>query len=369
MGYIMINPDCTLKDDLNLLGAMLEDMQHQLPLYRPGPYWMNTASLAAKEIRTKGLGDFRGSSNLIGQGFTDNLPLDRRQDLRSGFVKRLFGWVVTNIFPLNRIYQNQVNLTSFYAKQSISYLPEVLKQKRRTAYLLANYNIPFSLLGGCVVKAIIDQDEIAVHYLAILDKHDHASKIVSFGKARTLFEIGGGFGVNIHLVLTNYKNIRKVIYLDIPPNLYVGTQYLKSFFGTAVVDYEAIKKRNSLEFSNDDRLEILCIAPWQVELLKSEVDIFYNSASFVEMPKNVVQNYADKVINQFESGNTAVIVDSYSCFDSQTTLSPDELPRFFSKRTDFVKFDGETLMPNQYSNVYYISPGKFGNSSSQSTGE
>ena len=67
---------------------------------------------------------------------------------------------------------------------------------------------------------------------------------------RLTFEIGGGVGTNVHLVLENYKNIRKVLYLDIPPNLYVGTQYLKAFYGNAVSDYRTLKTLDSIKFSS-----------------------------------------------------------------------------------------------------------------------
>ena len=352
--------DLELKDDPNLLRVMLSDVSLQSLIYKPGPYWERSANASAEEIFAVGIGDFRGSSTLIGQGYSDNLDVDRRKNLRHGFVHKFFRWITTRIFPLNKIYKNQVNLTLDYAQRSVRYLGELLNKKGRTSELLAKYKIPYSLLGGCVSKSDFNQQEIAIHYLNILDKHDYASRFVDFGKAKSLLEIGGGFGANVHLLLANYENLRKVIYLDIPPNLYVGTQYLKSFFGAAVKDYRQVKESNSLEFSNDDSLEILCIAPWQIELLACEVDIFINSGSFVEMPKGIVKNYAEKVINRFPAQKTAVIVDSYGCFDLGTTFHPDELPGFFEKRNDFIRFQRETLEPTDFPYFYCVSPGDFG---------
>ncbi len=162
--------------------------------------------------------------------------------------------------------------------------------------------------------------------------------------------------VNIHLLLENYKNIRKVLYLDIPPNLYVGTQYLKSFYGPAVLDYRTLKLRDSIKFSSDDSIEIFCITPWQIEKFRSSIDIFLNSHSFVEMPKSVIKNYI-YYFNGFPGSiNSAIALTTYSNFDLNTTFHPNELPKFFENRK-FDCFEEDTLL-NSCRNIYFISPGK-----------
>ena len=175
--------------------------------------------------------------------------------------------------------------------------------------------------------------------------------------ARTVFEIGGGFGTNIHLLLENYPNIRKVVYLDIPPNLYVGTQYLKAFYGEAVFDYRNLKNSEKIKFADTDDLEIFCIAPWQIENLQVHVDIFMNSHSFVEMPKEIVSNYAHHFLGSPGSEKSAVVLVTYDGYDPATTLDPASLPRFFPDR-EFQFFESETLMDKSRKNLYYVSVGK-----------
>jgi putative sugar O-methyltransferase len=358
----MRSPAVHIEDDLVLLETMLSDADLQSALYHPGPYWQATARAAAREIKAHGLSDFRGTSNLIGLSFTDSVLIDWRKHLTNGGpVRKVVGWITNNVFPISKIYQNQVNLTEAYFSRATLFAEEILKSGTRTTYLLTKYKIPYSLLGGCVAKAKISNEEIAVLYLNMLSQHDYAAQFVDFGKVTSVFEIGGGFGANIHLLLTNYPNIRKVIYLDIPPNLYVGTQYLKAFFGSSVINYREIKRRRSLAFAADSRLEILCIAPWQIELFEKEVDILLNSASFVEMPKAVVQNYADKAVCRFGTEETAIVLTSYDRFDLSTTFHPDELPTFFGTRTDFTKLSIESLGWPARKEFIYISPGKFGN--------
>ena len=158
-------------------------------------------------------------------------------------------------------------------------------------------------------------------------------------------------------MLENYKNIRKVLYLDIPPNLYVGTQYLKAFYGTAVLGYRSTKHLDSIKFSTDDNIEIFCIAPWQIEKFKSGVDVFMNSNSFIEMPINVVNNYVENFNGFPESINAAIALTTYDGFDLNTTFHPSELPKFFKDRK-FDYFEVERLLNSSRKNLYFVSPGK-----------
>ncbi len=344
-----------LKDDLALLDIMLTDSKAQPLLYRPGPFWATYAQNSANEIKRCGLADFRGSTNLIGFGYTDSLFLDIQNVYDHGF-RRLALWL-TKIYPLSKIHEAQVRWTEIYANESIIYAQEILNVKQKTRDLLNKYTIPYSLLGNCLRKAEIDGHVYSIHYLNLLEQHENIASRVKFNDAYSVFEIGGGFGANIHLLLENYKNIRKVLYLDIPPHLYVGTQYLKALYGTAVFDYRALKNLDSIKFTANDNIEIFCVAPWQIEKFESVIDILINSHSFVEMPKNVVKNYVDK-FNRFpESRSAAIALTTYEDFDLKTTFHPSELPTFFEDR-DFSHFEVARLLNSSKNDLFFVSPGK-----------
>jgi putative sugar O-methyltransferase len=344
-----------LKDDLELLNIMVKDSKNQDTLYKPGPYWITQTENAVNEIIRCGIADFRGSSNLIGLSFADNLLIDSRNRYNHG-LKRLARWL-TRTQPLSKIYESQVRWTESYAFQNIIYAQEILHLKEKTRNLLKKYTVPYSLLGHCLSKAEIDGHEYSIHYLNLLEQHDNIASRIKFNDAYSIFEIGGGFGTNIHLLLENYKNIRKVLYLDIPPNLYVGTQYLKAFYGTAVFDYRSLKHLDSIKFSANDDIEIFCIAPWQIEKFKSGADILMNSHSFVEMPQNVVKNYVDKFNRFHDSMNSAIALTTYDGFDLSTTFHPKELPKFF-ENWKFDYFEVETLLNSSKKNLFFVSPGK-----------
>jgi putative sugar O-methyltransferase len=345
-----------LKDDFELFDIMLNDSKDQPSLYRPGPYWATKANNAANEIKRCGIGDFRGSKNAIGLSYADNLFVDIRNSYNHGFKRRLARWVA-NTYPLRIIYDAQIRWTESYANTSIVYAQEILNLKEKTRELLKKYNVPYSLLGKCLTKATIDGQDLSVHYLTLLEQQDNIASRINFNEAKSIFEIGGGFGANIHLLLENYKNIRKVLYLDIPPNLYVGTQYLKAFYGTAVFDYRTLKHLDSIKFSADDNIEIFCIAPWQIGKFESAIDIFMNSHSFVEMSNDIVNNYVDNFKKFPESTNAAVALTAYDDYDLSVTLHPEELPKFFKDRK-FDYFEADTLLNSSRKNLFFVSPGK-----------
>ena len=156
-------------------------------------------------------------------------------------------------------------------------------------YLLNKYKFENTTEFGCIQKFSKNNHEYSTHYIGMADRVDILNKRFDFTKIKTYFEIGGGFGSNIHFLLTNFKNIKKVIYLDVVPNIYVGTEYLRYFYKENIKDYLSTRKSKELSFENNEKLEIICIPPWEIEKIKVEIDHFHNAASFVEMPENVVE--------------------------------------------------------------------------------
>ncbi|NMC99180.1 MAG: putative sugar O-methyltransferase [Bacteroidales bacterium] len=349
------NSNIELLDDFSLLDSMMHDSKRQTSAYQPGPYWASKAQNAVNEIKRCGIKDFRGATNCIGLSYSDNLFIDVRNEYNHG-IKSLAS-LFTKIYPFNKIYDAQVRMTESYANQCIIYAQEILNLNDKPKYLLKKYNVPYSILGNCLNKVKIEDNYHSIHYLNLLEQHDNIAKFIDFKNAFSVFEIGGGFGINIHLLLENYKNIKKVLYLDIPPNLYVGTQYLKAFFGDCVYDYNALKNQDSIKFSKENKLEVFCIAPWQIEKFADSIDIFMNSHSFVEMPKNIIKNYVEKIMAFPNSSKCSIALTTYDNFDTGTTIHPNELPTFFKDR-NFNYFEEHTLLDSTRKNLYFVSIGK-----------
>ncbi len=333
-----------ISSDNELLRMMLLDAKAQRNAYKPGPYWKRKSQSAAIQIERYGLADFRGTTSTIGQSYADSVILDVRHNLTGG-PRRPFRFLLDSVPPFNRQFDAQVALTTTYSDEVRRLRRVLFNDSPRVRELLGKYTMPPSLRGGCLEYIEVDGDKVAMHYLTLLHEHDLVAEKVKFPAMRSFFEIGGGFGTNVHLLLENYPNIRKVVYLDIPPNLYVGTQYLKSFYGDSVRDYRKTRRLDRVQFAKNDELEILMIAPWQIEKLDLGVDVFYNAHSFVEMPQFVVANYADRLARLAGFESTTVVMLSYDPFDPNTTFDPALLPGFFPSksfgRSTFTALDGK----------------------------
>ena len=341
-----------LLDDDKLLLDMTIDQKNQKNEYHPGIYWLRMTNNTLIEIKKYGITKFRGTTNSIGQSCSDNCGLDIRTKYHSNKFKGAIAWL-TSLYPLNKIFDSQINIAKGYINQSRIFAQEFLALSPLVKELIAKYKIPYSILGDCFMKVRLDDKVYALHYLNLLEQHHNIAKYINFNKVNSVFEIGGGFGINIHLLIENYPNIRKVIYLDIPPHLYIGTQYLKAFYGMSVIDYRETKNLKNIEFSKNNDLEILCIAPWQIEYLRDSVDLFMNSHSFVEMPQKVVENYINKLSLLPKFDKTSIALVSYDGF-SENTIHPDKLKTFF-KNKKFSTFKKKMILNSSRDNFYYIS--------------
>jgi len=349
------NTEYLLNNNLELLTLMSHDQENQNSLYRPGKYWMNMSNNTLKEMKSKGIGNFRGSDNSIGQSCSDNKTVDSRDGYNVGVRRRFARWLTT-LFPLNKIYDSQLRLTETYLNQANIYAQEMIKCNSTVDSLLKKYKMPYSLLGGCISKAEIGKMEYSLHYLNLLEQHDNLAKCIEFENISSVFEIGGGFGANVHILLENYPNIKKILYLDISPHLYIGTQYLKAFYGESVKDYGTLKNLKTISFSEDESLEIICIPPWMIEKFDDSIDLFLNAHSFVEMPEDIVKNYVAKIDSFNKSSDTIVALTSYDGHDEKT-INPNNLKSYFKDRK-FELLVKNTLLDSSRDNFYYISSGR-----------
>jgi len=282
-----------MQDDTELLRLMMEDQERQGPLYRPGPHWRAYQRRIVHAIRKHGLARFR-SLPAIGKGYADVAVADPAELWPQGSVKTVAKQAIMRMPGFRQVVdQYQKNLRSRNRQiQKLTRFYYKIQYDSWFQNMKSEYSIPETLHGGAEVTVELDGDEVSELYVIQLLRIHNFCPFANFDRAQSIFEIGGGYGSNMHLLLTMFPNIRKVIYLDIPPVLYVATQYLREFFPEAVVDYRATRSVQEITFQPDDRREIICICPWQIPRIDSRIDVFWNAASFAEMPQDVVVNYA-----------------------------------------------------------------------------
>ncbi len=310
-----------------LLNLLIKDEKKiDKELYSSGPYWNYKNRRAIIEIKKKGLEDFRGITAGIGTSFADNLVLDIRNEFN------IKGRIVGKIFSLpllNIIFNGQINTTQNYLDSFIKNQAIVYKNSKKVQNLISKFQFNNTTDFGCVQLFEYLNKNYSCHYLNMANRINNLCKDFDFKNIKNYFEIGGGFGSNIHFLITNFSNIKKILYLDTVPNIYVGTEYLRHHYKEKVKDYLELRNLDKISFSKNNDLEIFCIPPWLIEKVDTEIDHFHNAASFVEMPKKVISNYV-KFIKKFKTREISLI--SYSGFDLKTTFNPEELNSFFDNK-------------------------------------
>ena len=317
-------------------------------LYSSGPYWNYKNKKTINEIKKKGLNNFRGLESGVGSSFTDNITFDIGNELN--FKGKIIRYIFT--FPiLKKIFNAQLSITKNHIDNYLQNKSIVYKYNNNVKELLENFKFQNTTEFGCIETFVYEGKKYSILYLEMADRIKKLSKKFNFKNIKSYFEIGGGFGANIHFLLTNYQNIKKIIYLDACPNIYVGTEYLKFHYGEKVKDYSALRDLDEIRFSNNDELEIFCIPPWLIEKLNIKIDHFHNAASFVEMPKKVVENYI-KFIKKFSTKDISLI--SYDRFDTQTTFDPEDLNLMFDKKLN-IAWEKSLIEDYERKNVYLTS--------------
>ena len=310
-----------------LLNELIKDeKKNDKALYSSGPYWDYKNSRAVIEIKKKGLNDFRGINAGIGTSFADNLVLDIRNEfnIKGRTIGKIFSLPLLNI-----IFNGQLNTTKNYIDLLIKNQAIVYQNNQNVQNLIKKFKFENTTDFGCVQSFEYLKKNYSCHYLKMAHRINELSKSFDFKNIKSLFEIGGGFGANIHFLITNFPNIKKILYLDVVPNIYVGTEYLRYHYKDKVKDYLELKNLDTINFSKNNDLEIFCIPPWLIEKVETEIDHFHNAASFVEMPKKVISNYV-KFIKKFKIKEISLL--SYDKFDLKTTFNPEELNHFFNNK-------------------------------------
>jgi putative sugar O-methyltransferase len=339
-----VNFGTSIANDPELLDQIMKRALSAPPIYSPGEYWQQKTANAIRQLRKLGLQEFRASKNSATTSFGDS-PILNVVNYSSTPIKGFLNEMIVATYPFSRIFSRQVQLTRIHFQNHISVLNAYFSTHPRISELLERYPITFdTTIGGCETTFEWKGLRISHVYLKLLDTLDHMNNQINLKDVHSVIEIGGGFGVNVDLQLQLFPNIRKVLYVDIAPSLYVGTQYLKSRYGESVIDFKSTQDLEAIRFKNDDSLEIYCILPMQLELVKAKFDLFHNAHSFVEMSREAVINYGNH-IKRLLNDNGRVYLVTYDGFD-ELTIDPEELTKLLSMSLS------STLVPTLYPERY-----------------
>ncbi len=283
-----------IADDGDLLDLLTADQRSVDGLFAAGDYWRHNAERIVAELKRSGLRGFRRNTR-VGKGFVDILQLDPMDTHHRGSRTYRFHQLVSRLPFVRRhllqIYENAIRRAwtdaVFFEGELVKLQAASVLEKH--AELLSRLD---TTAGDTGFVTEIAGRPVALTYLRQLCRLEALAPEMDFPAARRFVEIGGGFGVNAHLQLELNPQIERFVYIDIPPMLYVGTQYLKAHFPGEVYTYADWQRTRPADLDGIDS-RLICLPPWVLAESRFTWERGMNAASFQEMEPAQMRFYLE----------------------------------------------------------------------------
>ncbi|MCB1111222.1 MAG: putative sugar O-methyltransferase [Chlamydiales bacterium] len=272
-------------DDPLLLELMLRDMDKAPSLYQPTQYWRYYLDHIVNYLRHDGLRHFRRESQgiLSTFGATDLHPVRgcspyakiEEDDAALGAVIDFFKIVAEfSSLPLlpYGLSMDDLNETAYRISE--------LEGKVSGAKSLKD--VEASLAGDPEFYFTIDGRKYTPAFLYYYWRYCYCCRHCNFDQVDAIVELGSGAGKQVEVIKKLHPHLT-IYLLDIAPQLYICSQYLKAIFPGDVVDYRE---------HADVKGKIHIRGSWQIEQIAPKGNVlFWSAASFGEMEPPVVENY------------------------------------------------------------------------------
>jgi putative sugar O-methyltransferase len=280
-----------IKDDITTLNKMMGDLQKAEYWYKPTNYWKIYQEHLMPVINEDGVSRFRGSESKVFSSFGVSQPPHTLvgsflgvQDIRGSII----GHLMLSFLRKSRLYKLVIkqHRKTYAAFQKACFLLAAGDDSKQELLTISDSGLAAPLDQFQPLSS--HDNQYTLSFLRYYYQYRWIKKRVDFSKIDTILELGTGYGGQIEVIRKLYPNI-KFLVCDIPPQLYVAEQYLKSVFPGEVTGY--------LETSTMERIDLTKMKPitiigtWQLPKVESSIDLFMNSASFQEMEPDIVENY------------------------------------------------------------------------------
>lgn len=275
---------------LHRLNRLMKEAKLQRKVYQPGRYWEKYSKRIINAIKDREkLENFLGESSIYCKGFINVSPTKIKLGLLSKLLLRAFSKTsfFKNIPFLMNLLQSysradRCMLTKFFYSLVAELDPFIT-------------NISSSPVGNPLDVVEINGSKISFEFLRHYTYFLCLNKLLDFSKINYILEIGGGYGRLVEVIKRRLPNITYT-YCDIFPTFLCAEFFLENTFGRKeLVLAESSKNKDSLKIS-EFTSKILVLPNWYMEKIVGEIDLFINSASFQEMEKSIVENYAGRLL-------------------------------------------------------------------------
>lgn len=276
-----------LDDDQALLELMLKDMALAPAVYQPTPFWCQCIKQLLEEMNKIGINGFKAAVQTR-RYFVPNYgyPTGERERLAAKVNNAIQTFPVFSR-RLAQVFSGELLAKADYRVLRATETESPPYTSRATESPLGQPAEQFKFDDRCLSKAFFNY-LLGVNFLK---RHLKGTKI------KRILEIGGGYGALGEALLSDSRNDIFYLDIDIPPTLYVATQYLKGVFGAkSIGDYRQLKPSTPLDIAKlESCFRAVMLCPWQLPDLVGQIDLFVNFISFQEMEPNVVANYLKEV--------------------------------------------------------------------------
>ena len=284
-----------LSDDKALLDAMMSGAERKDPLWQPTAYWRGYCERILRELNASGLAGVRTNQAIL-KGFAAGGVLQPTQPAEAW--KRAVWHGLSRLPGVRRIIAEHRRTARAEHQQHVA-------AQGRLARLLIERMVdefpglapPAGLANGGAEDAFEWRGHtVTADWLLFLIRTAGFYRTVPASEVRSLLEVGPGLGLSTLAHIALNPTLRVVVNVDIPPVLYISTQYLRSIDGVTIVDVRDIAESDRFEpLSQGPGVTIYQIAPWQLPRLHGSIDLFHNAYSFQEMEREVCVAYAELV--------------------------------------------------------------------------
>jgi putative sugar O-methyltransferase len=291
-----------IADDPALLELMMKDTQGSGLLWTATTYWRGYSARILRELTRVGLTDLRANQTLL-KGFAlGGMP---RPELPAAAWKRAVWRTIQSLPGVRQIVaENRRVLAAEYAHHRETRRQHARMVMDEIADSFPNIRPPAGVANGGADDAFTWRGHTLVPAFVIyLSRAADFYTRVAPTDVTSIIEIGPGLGLTSLAHMTLNPGLRVIVNVDIPPVLYLSTQFLKSIEGVEVIDYRALRGQDRIVPERaTNAVRIYQLAPWQLPRVDGVFDFFFNAFSFQEMESEVCRNYAAQALRLVERG-------------------------------------------------------------------